>query len=172
VRIERSELRESIDVSLTDCDGRPLLEAQEKLSALARRRGTHKPDRALLHDAKNSGDRVSDGTALLDPGLLVRLQAIADHFSDKSIEIISGYRPQSDGSNHQKAKALDLRVVRVTNEDLVAFCQTLDDTGCGYYPNSLFVHVDVRAKGAGHVRWIDASGPGEKPDYVTSWPVN
>jgi hypothetical protein len=30
--------------------------------------------------------------------------------------------------------------------------------------------VDVRDAGAGHVSWIDASGPGETPRYVTSWP--
>jgi hypothetical protein len=44
------------------------------------------------------------------------------------------------------------------------------DTGCGYYPNSSFVHVDVRQPGTGHVAWIDASGPGEPPHYVASWP--
>jgi hypothetical protein len=33
----------------------------------------------------------------------------------------------------------------------------------GYYPNSTFVHVDVRAASA---YWVDRSGPGEKPNYV------
>jgi hypothetical protein len=65
---------------------------------------------------------------------------------------------------------MDFRIEGVKNEDVVAFCKTLDDTGCGYYPNSSFVHVDVRDPGAGHVAWIDASGPGEAPRYVASWP--
>jgi hypothetical protein len=169
VKIERSELKESVHVSLTDCKGRPLLKAQESVSALARRRGTRRPSRSALEGASGGGDRVSDGAALLDAGLLTRLQAIVDHFGG-SIDIVSGFRPQSEGSLHQRARALDIRVKGVTNEDLVAYCRTLDDTGCGYYPNSTFVHVDVRAKGSGHVTWIDASGPGERPRYVSSWP--
>jgi hypothetical protein len=32
------------------------------------------------------------------------------------------------------------------------------------------VHVDVRDPGTGHVAWIDASGPGESPQYVATWP--
>ncbi|HEY2513991.1 MAG TPA: hypothetical protein VGI39_24155, partial [Polyangiaceae bacterium] len=33
---------------------------------------------------------------------------------------------------------------------------------CGYYPNSTFVHMDVREKSA---FWIDFSRPGEPPRY-------
>ncbi len=83
---------------------------------------------------------------------------------------MSGYRPQSRGSQHQTARALDLRVAGVRNEELVAFCKTLTDTACGYYPNSSFVHVDVRNPGTGSVTWIDASGPHEAPRYVKQWP--
>jgi hypothetical protein len=36
--------------------------------------------------------------------------------------------------------------------------EPLDDTGCGYYPNADFIHMDVRDPGTGHVAWIDASG--------------
>jgi hypothetical protein len=61
-------------------------------------------------------------------------------------------------------------VAGVSNEELVAFCKTLPDTGCGYYPNSSFVHVDVRNPGTGSVTWIDSSGPGEAPHYVKQWP--
>jgi hypothetical protein len=71
---------------------------------------------------------------------------------------------------HASGRAMDFRLEGTKNEDVVAFCKTLEDTGCGYYPNSSFVHVDVRNEGAGHVSWIDASGPGETPRYVPSWP--
>jgi hypothetical protein len=71
---------------------------------------------------------------------------------------------------HSSGRAIDFRVEGVKNEDVVAYCKSLGDTGCGFYPNSSFVHVDVRDAGAGHVSWIDASGPGETPRYVTSWP--
>jgi hypothetical protein len=63
-----------------------------------------------------------------------------------------------------------MRVAGVSNEELSAFCKTMPDTGCGYYPNSSFIHMDVRSPGTGSVSWIDASGPGEPPRYVTTWP--
>ena len=71
---------------------------------------------------------------------------------------------------HATGRAIDFRIEGTKNEDVVAFCKTLTDTGCGFYPNSSFVHLDVRDPGAGHVSWIDASGPGETPHYVTAWP--
>ena len=46
----------------------------------------------------------------------------------------------------------------------------LSDTGCGYYPRSTFVHVDVRAQAA---QWVDWSRPGRRPRYGNlsrSWP--
>ena len=103
--------------------------------------------------------------------MVSRMQAIADKFPGKTITLVSGYRPASKGSPHQAARAFDIRIDGVTNESLVAFCKTLQDTGCGYYPNSYFVHVDVRKSGVGHVYWIDTSGPGEKPNYVKQWPL-
>jgi hypothetical protein len=113
---------------------------------------------------------LAPGVRLLDKGLLTRVDAIAKHFGGKPISLVSGYRPQSRGSLHQSGRALDLRVAGVSNEELVAFCKTLKDTGCGYYPNSSFVHVDVRNPGTGTVSWIDSSGPGEAPHYVKQWP--
>ena len=71
------------------------------------------------------------------------------------MHVISGVRPNSVGSFHATAQAIDFRVDGVRNEVLVDFCKTLPDTGCGYYPNSSFVHLDVRAPGTGHVSWID-----------------
>ena len=112
---------------------------------------------------------------MLDPRLIERLEQTVDHFRKSGqpakVSIVSGYRPKSSGSFHQSGRALDLRIEGVTNEALVAFCKTLPDTGCGYYPNSLFVHMDVRDVGAGHVTWIDISKPGEAPKYVSAWPL-
>jgi hypothetical protein len=110
------------------------------------------------------------GVKLADAGLLGRLQSIAQQYPGKKISIVSGYRPASTGSYHKLAKAIDLRVDGVKNDELVTFCRGLVDTGCGYYPNSSFIHMDVRPRGTGHVYWIDASGPGESPRYVASWP--
>lgn len=111
----------------------------------------------------------------VDPGLAERLDLIATHFQKPGrpvrVSVVSGYRPASAGSQHAHGRAMDIRVEGVENEELVAFCKSIPDTGCGYYPNSSFVHVDVRDPGAGHVSWIDASGPGEAPRYVTEWPL-
>ena len=64
------------------------------------------------------------------------------------------------------ADALDLmsrfRISGVPNEALRDFCRTLRNVGCGYYPNSVFVHMDTRATSA---FWIDYSRPGEPPHY-------
>lgn len=168
VSIDRGGL-EAQSFPLVDCHGRPLAAAGETLSVLARPWGAAKP--AGLHPAPRlANGEIAPGIRVLDKGLLTRLNAVARHFDDRRITLVSGYRPQSQGSLHQSAHALDLRVAGVRNEELSAFCKTLPDTGCGYYPNSSFVHVDVRKPGTGTVWWIDSSGPGEAPHYVQQWP--
>jgi hypothetical protein len=117
-----------------------------------------------------AGTELAPGVKQIDDGLVSRLQAVAREFPGKKVTVVSGYRPQSSGSYHKLARAMDFRVEGVKNEDLVTFCRGLSDTGCGYYPNSSFVHMDVRPAGTGHVYWIDASGPGETPRYVATWP--
>ena len=41
--------------------------------------------------------------------------------------------------------------------------KTFDKVGVGYYPNSTFVHLDVRKDRSAF--WIDYSGPGERAVY-------
>jgi hypothetical protein len=165
---------------LTTCDGKPTTVAIESLSVLARPYDVPAPKLMPASNLSKSpkGQRafattkgeLAPGVRRVDSGLVLRLQAVADRFPGKTITLVSGYRPASKGSLHASAQAFDIRVDGVTNETLVAFCKTMKDTGCGYYPNSFFVHVDVRPTGSGHVYWIDVSGPGEKPVYVKSWP--
>ncbi len=170
---------------LTTCNGANAPGAVDALSILARPYDRPEPPAARFSLLASPGiikrtrsklsiatsPDVAPGIRRLDAGIVSRVQAIADHFPGKTITVVSGYRPQSKGSPHAAARALDVRIDGVTNEALVEFCKTLADTGCGYYPNSSFVHVDVRPAGAGHVHWIDVSGPGEKPVYVKSWPL-
>jgi hypothetical protein len=124
-------------------------------------------------------DELAPGIRKIDGRLVERLQLVVDHFAKSATDgeratpkifVVSGYRPSSKGSFHAIGRAIDFKLDGVENTDLVAFCKTLPDTGCGFYPNSAFIHLDVRDSGSGHVSWIDASGPGEKPDYVASWP--
>lgn len=173
--VDRGLGREVREIELVDCDGKASSSGRRALSIMARLRGSEIPtiERGRLVAASGAKPRpgeVSRGVKLVDPGLLVRLHTISQHFGGKPLSVVSGYRPQSQGSLHQHAKALDIRVRGVTNKEVVAFCRTLPDTGCGYYPNSTFVHVDVRKKGTGSVSWIDASGPGEPARYVKQWP--
>lgn len=65
---------------------------------------------------------------------------------------------------------MDISVMGISNRDLFRLCHTLDDVGCGFYPHSKFVHVDVRLPGTGHAFWIDESAPGEPSHYVDAWP--
>ena len=60
-------------------------------------------------------------------------------------------------------QALDFRVSNVSNKELYAFIKTLPGTGTGYYPNSVFVHLDVRDRS---YTWTDVSKPGEAARYI------
>lgn len=103
----------------------------------------------------------------IDARLVTLLGIVSNHFGSRKIEVVSGFRPFSPTqytahSNHNHGKAVDFRVVGVPNEAVRDFCRTLKDVGCGYYPNSVFVHMDVRNQSA---FWIDYSKPGEAPRY-------
>ncbi len=103
----------------------------------------------------------------IEPRLVHLLAAVSNHFGSRKIEIISGFRPYSPlqhtaHSNHNIGKAVDFRVMGVPNEVVRDYCRTLRDVGCGYYPNSTFVHLDVRETSS---FWIDYSRPGEPPRY-------
>ena len=50
------------------------------------------------------------GVRLLSDGLVLRLQNVVDHFHADRVTIVSGYRPNSAGSFHQLAQALDIPV--------------------------------------------------------------
>ena len=160
--------------ALTRCDGSAAPAAVEHLSILARPGNAVRPTTPFTDLLKGKGPNVAPGIRRVDPKLLERLQTVVDHFAPTKtarFQVISGYRPSSVGSYHASGRALDVRLEGISNEALVAFCKTLPDTGCGYYPNSSFMHIDVRDPGTGHVGWIDASGPGESPRYVAVWPL-
>lgn len=103
----------------------------------------------------------------IEPRLIALLGVVSNHFGSRKIEVVSGFRPYTPTqytphSNHNHGKAIDFRVVGVPNEAVRDFCRTLKNTGCGYYPNSTFVHMDARESSA---FWIDYSKPGEPPRY-------
>jgi uncharacterized protein YcbK (DUF882 family) len=112
--------------------------------------------------------RSSSGLAHpIDKRLVQLLGVMSNHFGSRRIEVVSGFRPYAPTqytahSNHNHGKAVDFRIPGVPNEAVRDFCRTLKDVGCGYYPNGIFVHMDVRGNNA---FWIDYSKPGEPPRY-------
>jgi uncharacterized protein YcbK (DUF882 family) len=102
----------------------------------------------------------------LDDRLAQLLQKVADRFPGKRLELISGYRPpkqsQKTESLHNKGRAIDFRVEGVSNAKLVGLAKTFDKVGVGYYPNSVFIHLDARQSNG---YWVDYSRPGEKAIY-------
>lgn len=172
---------ESDAFELVRCDGSVAPQALDRLTLIARPTDVARPG-DLLPDEPDGLAWATErewlpGIRLVNPRLLWVLQRISDAFPWRPIYVFSGYRPHNKGSAsnnhhsmHAKARAMDIGVMGIRNEDLFRFCRTLEDVGCGYYPNSKFVHVDVRPPGTGHAFWIDDSGPGEASHYVDGWP--
>ena len=169
--------RSSFD--LVQCDGAVASAALDRLSIMMRPPET--PDPGDLLPDEPDADAWAKGEWIpsvrpVHPRLLWLLQRVADAFPRRIIYVFSGYRPppaqgaRGHHSMHAEARAMDINVMGIPNAALFKLCRTLDDVGCGYYPNSKFVHVDVRRPGTGRAFWIDDSGPGEPSHYVDSWP--
>jgi hypothetical protein len=164
------------------CDGSVAAEAIDRLTLMARETTAPRPGELLPdepeQDALAKGE-FTRGVRLVHPRLLWIIQRISDAFPWRTIYVFSGYRhdpsggrpkPGSHHSMHSEGRAMDIYVMGIPNATLFQLCHKLDDVGCGYYPNSKFVHVDVRRPGSGHPFWIDVSGPSEPSRYVDSWP--
>lgn len=169
IAVDRAGLEREV-VTLTTCSGLPLASAQQRLSVLARPWSAPGPSAKELSGEHQPGEELAEGVRLLDEGLVRRIAAIAAKFPDASLSLVSGYRPNSRSEKHESGRALDVRLVNGSTAELAAFCRTLPNTGCGYYPNSMFVHIDVRSSKEGSASWIDASGPGEPSQFVSEWP--
>jgi uncharacterized protein YcbK (DUF882 family) len=103
----------------------------------------------------------------IDPRLATLIGIVSDHFGGRTIHVVSGYRPFSPRqhtrhSKHNVGHAMDFSVEGVPNTVVRDYCRTFRSSGVGYYPNSSFVHMDVRTS---KVYWVDYSGPGEAPRY-------
>lgn len=138
---------ETVRVALVDADRRVTSDGVLALASLMRR-----------HD--------DDALELPHPRLVALLAAISDHFGGAEITIVSGRREAGgytrESSRHTRGQATDIRVRGVSHRAVWDYCRTLADTGCGYYPRSSFVHVDVRASAA---QWVDWSSPGRAARY-------
>jgi uncharacterized protein YcbK (DUF882 family)/LysM repeat protein len=109
----------------------------------------------------------NDAKTSIDPRLATLIGMVSDHFGGRPIHVVSGYRPYTPSqftkdSNHNHGRALDFNIPGVPNSVVRDFCRTFRNAGVGYYPNSSFVHLDVRTT---KFFWIDYSRPGEAPKY-------
>lgn len=145
----RVATKQSLMISLVDPRGRVRSAAPGQLAAFLRPRNSTKikaPQKRLI----------------------ALLAQVSDHFGGRKIQVVSGYRLAggytSHESRHVAGAAIDLHVEGVPNRSLCDYLRHFDDVGVGFYPNSTFVHFDVRDRNA---YWIDVSGPGQKPLYLT-----
>lgn len=104
----------------------------------------------------------------MSPRLMALLYSTGRHYPGHRLEVVSGYRHPSVAKNprspHMKGLACDFRVVGITNQQLRDYLRSAyKNVGVGYYPNSSFVHLDVRKDRSAF--WIDYSGPGERSIY-------
>jgi LysM repeat protein len=106
----------------------------------------------------------------LSERLLRLLVRVSDTFGGRTLRVVSGYRSSSyfSDSRHKTSEAVDFSVTGVPNDVLRQYLLLLDDVGVGYYPNSSFLHLDVRGCS---MQWVDYAGPGEPPRRAPRQPV-
>jgi uncharacterized protein YcbK (DUF882 family) len=141
--------RETLRLRLADEKGRPVGGLTRRLNNFLRCHHTNKRH-------------------AINPRLIRLIYETGRHYADRRIEIVSGYRhprvAKNPRSPHMKGLACDMRVSGVRNAELRDFLrQRFRNVGVGYYPNSSFVHLDVRRSSSAF--WIDYSGPGQTALY-------
>ena len=98
----------------------------------------------------------------VDARLIALLADVSEHFGWRPMRVVSGWRDHSyfEDSRHKHSQAVDFSIAGVPNTVLRDYVRRFRNCGVGYYPNSSFVHLDVRDTAA---YWVDYAGPGEAP---------
>lgn len=95
--------------------------------------------------------------APIDPRLIDLLYRIAQRTKQK-IQMVSGFRApmysKAKLSYHTRGMAADIRIPGMTALMARDLAESMGVMGLGYYPDSQFIHVDVRDT---RTRWIDYS---------------
>ncbi len=125
------------------------------------------PKGRVLSGARKQISRVLNSTGKrprISSRLISLIAKVSDKFGGRQLRIVSGYRTHSHSSTsrHKSGRAVDFAVAGVPNTVLRDYVRTFGNVGVGYYPNSSFIHLDVRSA---KTYWIDYSGPGEAPVY-------
>jgi uncharacterized protein YcbK (DUF882 family) len=141
--------RESLNLRLYDDAGKPVRGLQNRMNQFLR---CHYTNRRYP----------------MNPRLTRLIYEVGRHYPGRRIEVVSGYRhprfAKNPRSPHMRGLATDLRVAGIKNTELRDFFRShFQKVGVGFYPNSSFVHLDVRRSASAF--WIDYSGPGETAQY-------
>lgn len=142
--------RETLTARLYDKRGRTVKATLRKLRRFLRCHITHKQH-------------------TIDWRLIRKIYRVSRQYPGKPLIVYSGYRARkvsnSGSSRHVRGKAIDFRVKGVSKRSLRDFLmKTFTKVGVGFYPNSPFIHLDVREKRSAF--WVDFSGKGERPRYA------
>jgi uncharacterized protein YcbK (DUF882 family) len=149
-----------------DASGRPLLvlsalnfQTTVALGAKGERGGFSAEDLDRATHALREGSTGNEHP--VDPRVLDLVYRVQVHFNAQEVRIISGYRtPRGvSRSNHGKGRAIDLVVPGTSDEEVAKFAREQGFVGVGIYPESGFVHLDVRERS---YFWVDTSGPGKR----------
>ena len=150
MHLEHVNTREKLTVRLYDRKGRTIRASVRKLWRFLRCHHTGK--RHAIHWR-----------------LIQRIYRISRRFKGRTLRVYSGYRARRAArlrtSKHTLGRAIDFAVKGVSTRTLRDYIRKTYKTrrGLGYYPNTPFVHFDVREKSA---FWVDYSGKGEEPRYA------
>jgi len=141
--------KETLMLRLRDEKGRPLRGVQKRFDHFLRCHHTN-----VQH--------------AMNPRLVRVIYQVGRHYPGRRIEVVSGYRHPSVAKNprspHMQGLACDFRVAGIRNQELRDYLRRgFEKVGVGYYPNSSFVHLDMRKDHSAF--WIDYSGPGERASY-------
>jgi len=141
--------KETLLLRLRDDKGRPLRGVQKRFDHFLRCHHTN-----VQHP--------------MNPRLVRVLYQVGRHYPGRRVEVVSGYRHPSVAKNprspHMQGLACDFRISGIRNQDLRDYLRrSFEKVGVGYYPNSSFVHLDMRKDHSAF--WIDYSGPGERASY-------
>ena len=119
--------------------------------------GFDEADLALAEQAL--AHREDGATHPIHPRLVELAYAAARHFRAPYAFVVSGYRSGRPSSRHGQGRALDFVLPGVTDRRLAGWLRSQGFVGVGVYPNSGFVHLDVRARS---YFWSDTSGPDQR----------
>jgi len=101
-------------------------------------------------------DHFTNQATHMDTRLIDVLEKVADRFSARRIDVVSGYRSPKYNlmlrkkghqvarhSQHMEGNAVDFRIRGVATRQVLHFVRSLRMGGVGFYPHSQFVHSDT-----------------------------